>query len=106
MSTASKFKVGNPQFLYMGMHYLNNACLTYEKGTLEYEKARKLNNCKLIDDGTIMTSAKISPGEELLSGYNRDEEKQMTKCRNYPHHSKKHKHQTIKGTISKPKKSK
>jgi hypothetical protein len=82
------FELGNPQLLYMGMHFLNNACLTYNKDSPAYNKARKLHNCKYIIDGTIITSAKVSPGQELLSGYNTQQDKPMTKCRNYPHQPK------------------
>jgi hypothetical protein len=58
------FEDKNPQLLFMGMHYLNNACLIYKIDSPAYQKGRKLNNCKLIDDGTLITLAKVSPGRQ------------------------------------------
>jgi hypothetical protein len=83
------FNDRSTQLLYMGMHYLNNACTQYDINSNAFQKARKLNNCQYLDDGIIITEARLNPGDELLSGYNPGEQKQMTKCRNYPYHPKK-----------------
>jgi hypothetical protein len=33
------------------------------------------NNCKLVKDGTIMTTNKIYPDQEFLEGYNAEEDR-------------------------------
>ena len=60
-------------YLYMGMHYMNNPCLTFEKGTPSYFRARKDQNCLLLEDGCVQAIRKIKPGTELLTGYQRDQ---------------------------------
>ena len=55
--------------LYMGLHYVNNACLSFREGSEEFEKARRKQNCQYIDDGTVHTTKKVRPHTELLAGY-------------------------------------
>jgi hypothetical protein len=59
--------------LYMGMHYMNNPCLTFEKGTTSYFNARKDQNCLLLEDGCVQAIRKIKPNTELLTGYHSDQ---------------------------------
>ena len=59
--------------LYMGMHFINNACEDFRPGTTDYDKASKKNNCMLIEDGSVKACKKIYPRQELLCGYLRDE---------------------------------
>ena len=66
--------------LFMGMHYMNNPCLDYQRGTPGYFKARKEINCLLLEDGCVQAIRKITPGTELLTGYHTDQHrpKKMT----------------------------
>jgi len=64
---------GSGQPLYMGMHYMNNACKTYLEGTKEFEDSRRLQNTLMIDDGMVYATKKIRKGSELLTGYTNDE---------------------------------
>ena len=59
--------------LYMGMHYMNNPCMTFKRGTPGYIAAAKDNNCLLLDDGCVQAIKKIKPNTELLTGYQRDQ---------------------------------
>lgn len=56
------------QSLFMGMHYLNNACETYEDRSMR-DKAVKLNNTLIIEDGLVIAIKKILPDQELFTGY-------------------------------------
>ena len=55
------------------MHFMNNPCLDFEKGSLGYLNARKEINCLLIEDGCVQAIRKIKPGTELLTGYHTDQ---------------------------------
>jgi hypothetical protein len=55
--------------LYMGMHYMNSAVLTYEKGSPEYERAKGLQNCRLQEDGGVLTTCKIYKNREMFVAY-------------------------------------
>jgi hypothetical protein len=59
--------------LYMGMHYINNPCMSFKRGTPGYIAAAKDNNCLLLDDGCVQAIKKIKPNTELLTGYQRDQ---------------------------------
>lgn len=59
--------------MYLGMHYLNNVCLCFERGSPEYESARKYQNCVLVDEGSVKAIKKIYPGTELFTAYSSDE---------------------------------
>jgi hypothetical protein len=59
--------------LYMGMHFLNNACFMFINGSKKYRGAMKDNNCKLVCDGSIVTVKKIEKDSELLSAYSEQE---------------------------------
>ena len=52
----------------MGLHYTNNACLTYRnvKGQL---KAVKNNNCLTIEDGCVKATKVLNIDDELFFGY-------------------------------------
>lgn len=52
--------------LYLGMHYLNSACFSLEVGSREYEKARKEQNCVVLDDGRVKATKKIPRNYEVL----------------------------------------
>jgi hypothetical protein len=56
----------NQQPLYLGMHYINTACLGFEKNSREYNRAQKDQNCLLLQDGRVITLKKIPPHFELL----------------------------------------
>ncbi len=59
--------------LYMGMHYINSACLMYEKDTPPFEKARKQQNCIISENGFVQTVKKIGKNIELFNGYSDEE---------------------------------
>jgi hypothetical protein len=43
--------------------------MTKDKGTTEYNKERKKNNCTLlVEDGSIIIVTKMSAGDEFLLG--------------------------------------
>jgi hypothetical protein len=48
--------------MYLGMHYINNVCLCFKSGSPEYEKAKKYQNCILVDEGSVKAFKKICPG--------------------------------------------
>jgi hypothetical protein len=58
-----------PAFLFMGMHYINNACLTYKEGVPQYAKAKRQQNCQINSDGTFTATKRINVGEELYCPY-------------------------------------
>ena len=64
----------NPQLMYMGMHFLNNATYSFDADTQEYQKARKKNNCMLWEDRTVMTVNRVEKGDKFLTGYNSKED--------------------------------
>ena len=80
--SGAKFRVVRPKplnypgeemlSLYMGMHYLNNACETFADEE-EKLKAAKRNNTMIYDDGHIVTTKKILPNTEIYTGYTFDE---------------------------------
>jgi hypothetical protein len=61
--------------LYMGMHYMNNPCFFTQDGTKAQKDAVDAINTVFVEDGTVKTLKKISPGEELLVGYGFHENK-------------------------------
>jgi hypothetical protein len=61
------------QPLYLGMQYMNSACQSFVAGSLEFESAKRNQNCLIYDDGIVQATKKIHPGTELLTGYNNDE---------------------------------
>ena len=63
--------------LFMGMHFLNNACLSFTKGSKAYQDATKDQNCEILQDGTVSATKKISPGSELLTAYSTDKGKKQ-----------------------------
>lgn len=64
---------GEATALYMGMHYINNACQDYRSDTSEYRKAVKANNAILVEDGSVKAAKKIVARQEILCGYLREE---------------------------------
>ena len=59
--------------LYLGMHYLNNACLSFMRDTPEYESVKKNQNCMIVDEGSVKATKKIYPSMELLTAYSSHE---------------------------------
>ena len=62
-------KEGTPEecHLYLGMHYITSACSSFERGSREYEKAKREQNCVIGDDGSVKAVKKIPPHYELLT---------------------------------------
>ena len=60
------------RYLYMGLHYMNNACQTYADDK-KREEAAKLNNALLIEDATVKCVKRILPNEEIFTGYDTGE---------------------------------
>ena len=80
--------------LYMGVHYINIACMTYLPDTKEHGKARKEQNVMVYNDNSIFAQKKISPDSEILTGYhsgdhNEKENRSGKKCSSAPIGSKK-----------------
>jgi hypothetical protein len=73
------FDANNSQMLHMGMHFMNNATYTFDKGTKKNEKSKTKNNSYIVQDGTILTTGKIYPNQEILSGYKDEEKRPSTK---------------------------
>jgi hypothetical protein len=61
--------------LYMGMHYLNNPCFFTQDDTKAQKDAVDAINTVFVEDGSVKTLKKISPGEELLVRYGYHESK-------------------------------
>lgn len=57
------------QSLFMGMHYVNNFCETYEQGSSRRDYAARYNNVLIIEDGTFKAVKKILKDEEMFTGY-------------------------------------
>jgi hypothetical protein len=55
--------------LYMGMHYINTACHSFEEGSNEYSKGTNNLNCSIIVDGGVQLTKKLGKNKELLAGY-------------------------------------
>ena len=63
--------------LYLGMHFLNRASFSLEVGSREYEKARKDQNCVVLDDGSVKAIKKIPRNYEVLLMGGHSEEEHM-----------------------------
>lgn len=63
------------QKLFMGMHYLNSATKSFVPKTTEHESAKKYQNCRLLQDGSVVAQKKIPRNSELLTAYSADEGK-------------------------------
>ena len=71
-------KVGNEgvgeQPLYLGMHYVNTACIGLKPNSREYDRARKSQNCLMLEhDGCMKAIKKIPRNYELLTPWSEDE---------------------------------
>ena len=53
--------------LYLGMHYIKSACHSFKHGSSKYNAAKKMENCIMLDDGSIQVKKKISKNMELLA---------------------------------------
>ena len=69
--------------LYMGVHYINNACETFVKGR-DCDRAAKRNNALAEDTGIVKAVKKIAPDSEIMLGYGKREH-------NYPRSKKRKK---------------
>ena len=49
------------------MHYITSACSSFERGSREYERAKREQNCVIGDDGSVKAVKKIPPHYELLT---------------------------------------
>ena len=59
------------RYLYMGMHYMNSPYQYMKAGSMEYERAKRCDNCIIAHNGTVQTIKKIVKNVELLAGYDR-----------------------------------
>jgi hypothetical protein len=67
-------RAGMPEPLFFGLHYMNNACETYTKqSTSSLERAAKLQNCELVEDGSVQTIKKLIKGRELFAPYKKSQ---------------------------------
>jgi hypothetical protein len=68
--------------LYLGLHYINSACVGFKEGSKEYDRAKKNQNCLLLVDGCMKAVKKIPPNVELLTPWNEQEYSAETEGRN------------------------
>jgi len=62
-----------PTPLYMGMHYMNNACVIYREDTTRYEQVKADPNCQVLSDGSVQCTKKLYKNDELFLPYRRKE---------------------------------
>ena len=52
----------------MVMHYINDACATFAEGSKMKDRAKKEQNCTILDDGIVHTTKKLPPNREFYTG--------------------------------------
>jgi hypothetical protein len=67
-------RAGMPVPLFFGLHYMNNACETYtNESTRSLERATKMQNCELVEDGSVQAIKKLIKGVELFAPYKKSQ---------------------------------